>query len=201
MGEGRGVRAHGAPVRPRGDGPHRRDRDLAGARGDLTLHARTLGDGPPVVALHAGPGLDGSIFLPGVERLAATHRVHLVDLPGNGRSPDPDEWTFAALARAVEEFAAPLGEYTLLGHSFGGFVAMQHLVDFPGSASRLIASCTDADEEPAPGAPDDPYADLSPELEAAFEREEHITTDEEVREVWLDQLPFFAPTRERVAAV
>ena len=153
--------------------------------------------------LHAGPGLDGSTFLPGAELLAATHRLYLVDLPGNGRSPDAEEWTLAAFARAVEEFARPLGEYTLLGHSFGGYVAMQHLADFPGSAARLIASCTDADEEPAPGAgdPEDAYRDLPPELEAAFEREGSVTTAEEAREVWQDQLPFFAPTPERVEAV
>jgi proline iminopeptidase len=156
-----------------------------------------------VVLLHAGPGLDGSIFLPGAERLAATHRLHLVDLPGCGRSPDPDEWTFPAFARAVEEFAAPLGEYTLLGHSFGGFVAMQHLVDFPGSAARVIASCTDADEAPAPGVgdPEAAYADLPPAVEAAFEREATVATEAEARAVWLDLLPFFAPTPERVEAV
>jgi proline iminopeptidase len=155
------------------------------------------------VLLHAGPGLDGSIFLPGAERLAATHRLYLVDLPGCGRSPDPDEWTFRAFARAVEAFAAPLGEYTLLGHSFGGFVAMQHLADFPGSAARVIASCTDADEEPAPGVgdPESAYANLPPAVEAAFEREATVATAEEAREVWLDLLPFFAPTPERVEAV
>ncbi len=151
--------------------------------------------------LHAGPGLDGSIFLPGAEQLAATHRVHLVDLPGNGRSPDPEEWTLAAHARALEDYVAPLGEYALLGHSFGGFVAMQHLVDFPGSASRLIASCTDADEEEAPGAPEGVYDNLPPDVEAAFQLEERVTSDEEAREAWLGQLPFFAPTPEGVAAV
>ena len=153
--------------------------------------------------LHAGAGLDGSIFLPGAELLAETHRLLLVDLPGNGRSPDPEEWTLAAFARAVEELVAPLGEYALLGHSFGGYVAMQHLVDFPGSASWLIASCTDADEEPAPGSgdPEAAYENLPPAVEAAFEREESVTSDEEARQVWLDQLPFFAPTPEGVEAV
>jgi proline iminopeptidase len=155
-----------------------------------------------VVLLHAGPGLDGSIFLPGAEALASDHRVLLVDLPGNGRSPDPAEWTLAAHARALEELVAPLGDYTLLGHSFGGFVALQHLVDFPGSASRLIASCTDADEEPAPGVgdPEDAYRDLPPEVEAAFELEDRATTDEDAREAWLGQLPFFAPDPEPVRA-
>lgn len=154
-----------------------------------------------MVLLHAGAGLDGSIFLPGAEALAESHRLLIVDLPGNGRSPDPDEWTFKAFAAALEALVRPLGEYTLLGHSFGGFVAMQHLVDFPGSASRLIASCTDADEEDAPGAPEDPYADLPPDVEAAFEREEQVTSDTEAREVWLGQLPFFAPTPDGLEAV
>ena len=157
------------------------------------------------MVLHAGPGLDGSIFLPGAEALAATHRLLLVDLPGNGRSPDPEEWTFAAHARALEDFVGEQGlhDWTLLGHSFGGFVALQHLVDFPGSASRLIASCTDADEEPAPGVgdPEAAYANLPPEVEAAFELEERVSSDEEAREAWLGQLPFFAPTPEGVAAV
>ena len=57
-----------------------------------------------MVLLHAGPGLDGSIFLPSAEALASDYRLLLVDLPGNGRSPDPDEWTLAAHARALEEF-------------------------------------------------------------------------------------------------
>ena len=35
LGEGRGVRAHGASVRPRRDGPHGRDRDLARPQRDL----------------------------------------------------------------------------------------------------------------------------------------------------------------------
>ena len=152
--------------------------------------------------LHAGQGLDGSIFLPGAETLAdAGYRLLLVDLPGNGRSPDPEEWTIAANARAVEEIMAGLEDPVLLGHSFGGYVAVQHLVDFPGSAARLILSCTDADEEPAPGSPEGIYDDLPAEVEAAFELEERVSSDEEAREAWLGQLPFFVPTPEGVEAV
>src|SRR3954449_10050456 len=173
------------------------------------LHVRDLGSGPPVVLLHPGPGLDGSVFLPGAERLAGSHRVLLVDLPGNGRSPDGDqaEWTLAGFARAVEGLAAELGlrDWTLLGHSFGGFVAMQHLVDFPDSAARLVASCTDASETRAPGEPEDPFAGLPAEVAAgvreAMEREGRVRTPEEAQQVWLDQVPFFAPTPEREAAV
>ena len=161
------------------------------------------GTGRPWCSSTPVPGLDGSIFLPGAEALAATHRLLLVDLPGNGRSPDPEEWTLAAHARALEDLVRERGleDWTLLGHSFGGFVSMQHLIDFPGSASRLIASCTDADEEDAPGAPEDAYDNLPPDVEAAFQLEERVTSDEEAREAWLGQLPFFAPTPEGVEAV
>jgi pimeloyl-ACP methyl ester carboxylesterase len=59
----------------------------------MALHVRDLGEGPPVVLLHPGPGLDGSVFLPGATALAdAGFRALLVDLPGSGRSPALIDW-------------------------------------------------------------------------------------------------------------
>jgi pimeloyl-ACP methyl ester carboxylesterase len=159
----------------------------------MPLHVRDLGSGQPIVLLHPGPGLDGSVFLPGAQRVAdAGYRVLLADLPGSGRSPATD-WTLAAHAEAIEDLVNELGleDWTLLGHSFGGYIAMQHLVDF-GTAERYVASCTDADEEPAPGVSEDRWDDMSPEVEAAFEREESVQTPDECREVWIAQMPFFA---------
>jgi len=159
----------------------------------MPLHVRDLGSGPAVVFLHPGPGLDGSVFLPGAQRVAdAGYRVLLVDLPGSGRSPAAD-WTLAGYAEAVEDFVNELGlqDWTLLGHSFGGYVAMQHVVDY-ATAGRYVASCTDAEEEPAPGVSEDRWDDMPPEIEAAFEREASVSTPEECHQVWIDQLPFFA---------
>jgi proline iminopeptidase len=169
----------------------------------MSLHVRDLGTGPPVVFLHPGPGLDGSVFLPHVQALVdAGYRALLVDLPGSGRSPG-DDFTLKAQAAAVEELMSELEAPTLLGHSFGGYVAMQHLVDFPGSAARVVASCTDADEEEPPGTPENPLEGLPPEVaarvEAAFEREGSVSTPEECREVWIDQMPFFAVDADRTA--
>ncbi len=159
----------------------------------MPLYHRELGDGAPVVLLHPGPGLDGSVFLPGVERLAeAGHRVLLVDLPGSGRS-DAVEWTLTAHAAAVQELARELDlrDWTLYGHSFGGYVAAQHLIDH-GTASRLILSCTDVDEEPA--IEDDPFAGLPDSVREAFEAESAVQTPEECRAVWLAQMAVFATT-------
>ena len=159
-----------------------------------------------MVLLHPGVGLDGSVFLPGARRLAATHKLYLVDLPGNGHSPDGnrDAWTFSGFAAAVERFVRKrkLEDWTLLGHSFGGYVAMQYLVDFPGTVSGLIASCTDCDEEPAPGAPEDPFEgmpeDVAASVRAAFDREASVESVDDCRRVWLDQMPFFVGAPDRV---
>jgi proline iminopeptidase len=161
------------------------------------MHVRELGDGPAVLLLHPGPGLDGTVFLPGVERLAESHRVLLADLPGNGHSPDgdPNEWTLAGFARAVERLARDLEleDWTLLGHSFGGFVAMQHLVDFPDSAARIIASCTDASETPPPGAPEDPLEGLGDEererVAEGLAREQVASSPQQVKDAWMEQAP------------
>jgi pimeloyl-ACP methyl ester carboxylesterase len=159
----------------------------------MPLHVRDLGSGPPIVFLHPGPGLDGSVFLPHALRMAdAGFRVLLADLPGSGRSP-AGEWTLAAQAEAVEDTVNELGleDWTLLGHSFGGYVAMAHVVEF-GTASRYVASCTDAEEEPPPGVSDDRWEEMPAEVAAAFEREGSVSTPEECREVWRDQMPWFA---------
>jgi pimeloyl-ACP methyl ester carboxylesterase len=167
----------------------------------MALHVRDLGEGPPVVFLHPGPGLDGSVFLPGVDALVdAGFRALLVDLPGQGRSPG-DDFTLRAQAAAVEELMRELDQPTLLGHSFGGYVAMQYLVDFPGNAARLVASSTDSEEEEPEDAPEDRFEGLSEEVAAgvrgAFERESSVTTPEECLQSWRDQMPFFAVDVER----
>src|SRR5918995_5215842 len=190
------------PLRLRGrarDG-RRGARHLPGRVRAAMMHVRELGEGPPVLLLHPGPGLDGTVFMPGVELLARSHRVLLADLPGNGHSPegDRDEWTLAGYARAVERLAQDLElrDWTLLGHSFGGFVAMQHLVDFPDSTARIIASCTDASETPPPGEPEDPLAGLTGEqrerIAEGEARELLASSPQQLKDAWLEQAPRLA---------
>jgi pimeloyl-ACP methyl ester carboxylesterase len=167
------------------------------------LAYRAAGAGRPLVLLHPGPGLDGSVFFPEVLTLTERgHRVIAIDLPANGRSPadDPAERTLANWADKVLECVRALGcepgAWDLLGHSFGGYVALELNHRHRGEAGRLIASCTDGSEQPLPGEPPDELAGLSPEQVAAFqdaeEREGKATTPDELRQAWLDQLDFFA---------
>lgn len=163
----------------------------------VELHVRDAGDGPAIVLLHPGPGPDGAIFLPWLAPLAETHRVVIVDLPdhgGSGASP-PGRRSLSGYAAAVRGLADALGleSYTLLGHSFGSFVALTHAVEHPGHAARIVASCGAASER----AFDDLEARLRaftagrPEVWAAFEAEEEATSEAELRAAWRGQLPFF----------
>ena len=64
--------------------------------GDVELHVHEKGEGRPLVALHGGPGLDGSVWFPALDPLAEDGwRVLAPDHRANGRSDDgdPDRWT------------------------------------------------------------------------------------------------------------
>jgi pimeloyl-ACP methyl ester carboxylesterase len=172
-----------------------------------SLAYRSAGSGRPLVLLHPGPGLDGSVFFP--EALTLTDagvRVVALDLPGNGRSPagDPAEWTIAGYARSVVRCVRALGfepgGWDLLGHSFGGFVALELNRLHPGELRRIVASCTDGSEAEPPGDPPGPLDGLwetaAAAVEDAWRREGEATTPAALRDAWIDQLDYYAGSPE-----
>lgn len=97
-------------------------------RPPVTLYYEEQGDGPPLLLLH---GLGESIFtwreiLPA---LAARHRVIALDLKGFGNSDKPDDGAYSAddQAALVARFIIERGleNLTVVGHSFGGTVALR----------------------------------------------------------------------------
>lgn len=104
--------------------------------------ARRLGEGPLVLALHGGLGLAHDYLLPSMTALAASgYGVVLPDHPGNGRSrpvtsyPDMDGYADACVA-LMDEVAADRA--VLLGHSYGGFIALQTALSHPGRVAGLV---------------------------------------------------------------
>lgn len=97
--------------------------------------ASHVGDAPRVLGLHGWgrTGEDLSRVLEGLDHV-------VVDLPGFGRSPEPAEaLTSAEYAEVVAEFLreADLGPLVVLGHSFGGRVAVRLAAAHPDLVSGL----------------------------------------------------------------
>jgi len=88
----------------------------------MSLFIDTRGQGPDLVMLH-GWGLHGGLFGPVIEPLAERFRLHLVDLPGHGRSPMLDgDYTLERVAKAIAQ-AVPANAHWL-GWSLGGRIAL-----------------------------------------------------------------------------
>jgi len=100
------------------------------------------GSGPPVVFLH-GWGLSGHTYRAALKRLLARGlRVWAPALPGFDRSAAlGDHATLGDYAAWVDAFCAAVGiteSVVLMGHSFGGGVAIQTAHDFPERARALV---------------------------------------------------------------
>ncbi len=177
--------------------------------GDVELYVHEKGEGRPIVALHGGPGLDGSVWFPGLDAVAASgYRVLALDQRANGRSDagDPERWTVPQMADDVGALidALDLENVVVLGWSFGSFVAQSHMARH-GSAAAYVLMGTIAE----PGAlanVDHELARFEPEalreqVAASWAREETVQTPEEAQQLLADQMPFHVadPTGPLVA--
>jgi len=88
----------------------------------MSLHVEVAGHGPPLVLLH-GWAMHGGVFAPLVERLSSRFTLHLVDLPGHGRSRDST--VPLRLDACVEAIATQVPRAPWCGWSLGGMIALQ----------------------------------------------------------------------------
>ena len=101
-----------------------------------SLYLEQFGTGPDLVLVH-GWGLHGGVFNALAERLAARYRITLVDLPGHGRSPAPEQQqNLSTLADSVA--AVTPSRATWLGWSLGGMIAAQLALNAPMRVDKLI---------------------------------------------------------------
>ncbi|MGZ4384829.1 MAG: alpha/beta fold hydrolase [Gaiellaceae bacterium] len=166
--------------------------------GDIELHVHEKGEGRPLVALHGGPGLDGSFWFPGLDPLVRDGwRVLAPDLRANGRSDagDPASWTVPQMTDDVQKLigALELERPVLMGWSFGSFVAQSHMARH-GTADAYVLLGTIAVPE-ALLLVNDELERFEPErlrdqVRDSWAREPSVQTPEEARQVWLDQIPF-----------
>jgi proline iminopeptidase len=146
--------------------------DVEGA--GIVLDGPAMRERPTLVALHGGPGFDHTYFKPWLSPLIDTAQIIYLDQRGQGRSGRPPMETCSPeqMADDAAAFCRALGieRPVVLGHSYGGFVALHLAVRHPGLAERLILVDTAAgvsDMGDAMGTLEQRYG---PEARAAGER-------------------------------
>lgn len=88
---------------------------------------RRVGSGKPLLVLH-GWGTSGRVMLPLAKQLSGLRSCYVLDLPGFGDSPEPQQpWAIDDYTDMVQTF---IGNYfeepvDLLVHSFGGRIALK----------------------------------------------------------------------------
>lgn len=110
---------------------------------DLHGHRRAFvmeGSGPALLLLH-GLACDHTTWDPVIAALAERYTVIAPDLLGHGASAKPRaDYTLGGYANGMRDLLAVLGvdRATVVGHSFGGGVAMQFSYQFPEYTERLV---------------------------------------------------------------
>ena len=109
----------------------------------IELYYQILGQGRPVVILHGGPGMDHGYLLPGMAALADTYQMIFYDQRAVGRSSGSTDEASLTVDNYVEDLeglrkARGLETITLLGHSWGGGLAMFYAIAHPDRVDALI---------------------------------------------------------------
>lgn len=120
-------------------GPREGAVPVAGA----TLYYRDIGQGPPIIILHGGPGFDHNYLLPDMDSLADAYHLIYYDQRGRGKSAWNVQPTAVSLQSEMDDLEAlradlHLEQAALLGHSWGGLLALEYALRHPERVSRLI---------------------------------------------------------------
>lgn len=115
----------------------------------VTLHGKRRafvmkGQGPALLLLH-GLACDHTTWSPVIDALAKRYTVIAPDLLGHGASDKPRaDYTLGGYANGMRDLLTVLGidKVTVVGHSFGGGVAMQFAYQFPERTQRLMLVAT-----------------------------------------------------------
>jgi proline iminopeptidase len=107
------------------------------------LFVRDIGSGQPIIMLHGGPDFDHAYLLPELDGLADQFRLIYYDQRGRGRSfrgEGPNDVTIGSEMDDVERIRTWTGSDTaaVLGHSWGGLLAMEYAIRHPGRVSHLV---------------------------------------------------------------
>jgi len=112
--------------------------------GDLQMHYRIVGEGPPLVLIM---GLSGDLtwWEPLVKELEGDFRLVLFDNRGAGLSDVPEgKYSIPMFANDTAGLMACLGipRAHVFGVSMGGMIAQEFVLRYPDRVDRLVLGCT-----------------------------------------------------------
>lgn len=115
---------------------------------DASLFVKVIGQGYPLVLMHGGPGLDHTSLL-ALRPCADKFTMIFYDHRCNGRSEGAavTSMTWENLTADAETLRQTLGfeKWAVLGHSFGGMVAMEYALRYQQRLTHLILMDTCGD--------------------------------------------------------
>jgi pimeloyl-ACP methyl ester carboxylesterase len=102
---------------------------------NATISYRIVGKGKTVMLLH-GFGEDGTVWENQIEALKEYYSLLIPDIPGSGNAgylPDANIDTYAQILKAIIDIELPETEenFSLIGHSMGGYIALAFAEKFP----------------------------------------------------------------------
>jgi proline iminopeptidase len=104
------------------------------------LFVKTCGKGEPMILIHGGPGLDHSYLLPQMYGLSDYYRLIFYDQRACGKSASNSPISLDILVEDIEAIRVRLGldKIHLLGHSWGGLLAMKYALANPDHMNSMI---------------------------------------------------------------
>ena len=104
-----------------------------------SIWTATQGSGPPVVLCHGGPGIYDYLE-PVASMIDDLVTVHRYDQRGCGRSQDRGPYDVPTFVDDLDALRAHwgYGKWTVIGHSWGAFLALLYTVKYPERTERLV---------------------------------------------------------------
>ena len=107
------------------------------------LFVRHIGSGRPIIVAHGGPDFDHEYLVPELDGLAEQFRLVFYDQRGRGRSfagEGPESVTIASEVEDLDRVRVWTGSTSiaLIGHSWGGLLAMEYAIRHSDRVSHLV---------------------------------------------------------------
>ena len=99
------------------------------------MHIKKIGQGKDLVLIH-GWGMHSGIWEPIIDRFSNQYTLHLVDIPGMGKSHVINPYDLDHVTEEISKALPPL--FDILGWSLGSLIAIKMSLMYPKKIHRMV---------------------------------------------------------------